>query len=74
MTKFKNPNNVSVWKVLVIEYWNLEFIWNLPARRLFGGVVGICDFRYKTPSQSQTSLTWPKGPGFSGQNKDLEKD
>ncbi len=69
MTKFKNPNNVSVWKVLVtcreplgrtIEYWNLEFIWNLLARRLFGGVLGICDFRYKTPSQSQISLTWPK--------------
>ena len=32
-------------------------IWNLPARRLFGGVLGICDFRHKTPRQSQISLT-----------------
>ncbi len=41
----------------------------MPARRLFGGVLGICDFRHKTPRQSQTSLTWPKGPGFSGHIK-----
>jgi hypothetical protein len=45
------------------------FICNLPARRSFGGVLGICDFRHKTPRQSHLSLTWPKGPGFSGQNK-----
>jgi hypothetical protein len=32
-------------------------------------VLGICDFRHKTPRQSQISLTWPKGSGFSGQNK-----
>jgi len=42
--KFKNPNKDSAWKVLVIEYWNLKFIWNLLARRLFGGVLGICVF------------------------------
>jgi hypothetical protein len=47
----------------------LKFICNLPARRLFGGVLEICDFRHKTPRQSQISLTWPKGPGFSGLNK-----
>ncbi len=28
------------------------FIWNLPARRFFGGVLGIWDFRHKTPKQS----------------------
>jgi len=43
-------------EVLVIEYWNLNFICNLLARRLFGGVLGICDFRHKTPRQSQISL------------------
>jgi len=31
--------------------------------------IGICDFGHKTLRQSQISLTWPKGPGFSGQNK-----
>jgi hypothetical protein len=30
--------------------WNLRFIWNL--------VLGICDFRNKTPRQSHLSLTW----------------
>jgi hypothetical protein len=40
--------------------WNWRFICNL--------VLGICDFRHKTPRQSQISLTWPKGPGFLGQN------
>ena len=30
--------------VLVIEYCILKFICNLPARRLSGGVLGICDF------------------------------
>jgi len=35
-------------------------------------VLGICDFRHKTPRQSHLSLTWPKGPGFSGQNKSSE--
>jgi len=44
-----------------IEYWNLKFICNL--------VLGICDFRHKTPRQSQISLTWPEGPGFSELNK-----
>ena len=33
--KFENPNDVSSWKVLVIEYWNLVLV--------------ICDFRHKTP-------------------------
>jgi hypothetical protein len=46
-----------------VEYWNLKFIWNL--------VLGICDFRHKTPRQSQTSPTRPKGPNFSEQNKHL---
>jgi hypothetical protein len=32
-------------------------------------VLGICDFSHKTPRQSRKTLTWPKGPGFSGQNK-----
>jgi hypothetical protein len=57
----RRPNKVSAWKVLVIEYWNLKFICNLE--------LGICDFRHKTPRQSQISLTWPKGPSFSGLNK-----
>ncbi len=47
--KFKNPNNVLSWKVLVIEYWNLRFICNL--------VLGICTFRHKNPRQSHLSLT-----------------
>jgi len=34
-------------------------------------VLGICDFRHKTPRQSRITLTWPKGPGFSGQNKQM---
>jgi len=34
-------------------------------------VLGICDFRHKTPRQSQISLTWPRGPGFSGHNKGI---
>ena len=38
--KFENTNDVSSWKVLVIEYWNLRFICNL--------VLVICDFRHKT--------------------------
>jgi len=31
-----------------VEYWNLRFICNL--------VLGICDFRHKTPSQSHIYL------------------
>ncbi len=54
---------------MIIENWNLKFICNLPARRFFGGVLGICDFRHKTPRQSHLSLTWPKRPGFQRQNK-----
>jgi hypothetical protein len=41
-----------------IEYWNLKFICNLPARRLFGGVLGICDFRHKTPKADKSSLRY----------------
>ena len=37
----------------------LALVWNLPVRRLFGGVLGICDFGLKTLRQSQISLTWP---------------
>ncbi len=40
----------------------------MPARRLFGGVLGICDFKRKTLRQNHRPLTEPKGPGFSGQN------
>jgi len=32
-------------------------------------VLGICDFRHKTPRQSHLSLTWPKGPGFQCKKK-----
>ena len=59
--KFENPNNVSSWKVLVIEYWNLRFTCNL--------VLGVCDFSHKTPRQSHLSLTWPWGRGFLKSNK-----
>jgi hypothetical protein len=31
--------------------------------------LGICDLRHQTPRLSRRTLTWPKGPGFSGQNK-----
>ena len=48
---------------MVIEYWNLRFICIL--------ALGICDFRHDTPRQSHLFLTWPKGPGFSGQNKPI---
>jgi hypothetical protein len=55
MTEIQNSKHV--W---VIEYWNLKFICNL--------VLGICDFRHKTPRQSQISLTYPLAPDFSGLN------
>jgi len=59
------------------------FICNLPARRSFGGVLGICDFRHQTPRQSRRTLAPAmrdglgpskipfrgEGPGFSGQNE-----
>ncbi len=35
----------------------LALVWNLLARRLLGGVLGICDFRHKTPRQSQRTLS-----------------
>jgi hypothetical protein len=68
---------------LKFSAWNLLFICDLLARRLFGGVLGICDFKHKTPRQSQISLTpamrdrlGPSkiplcggGPGFLGHNK-----
>jgi len=28
-------------------------------------------FKHKTPGQSHLSLTWPKGPGFLGHNKNI---
>jgi len=34
-------------------------------------MIGIRDFLNKPPRQSRLSLTWSKGPGFSGQNKEL---
>jgi len=46
-----------------------EPIFNLSTHRLFGGVLGICDFSNKSTRQSHLSLIWPKGPGFSRQNK-----
>jgi hypothetical protein len=49
----KKTNNKQKNKKLV-----LALVWNLPVRRLFGGVLGICDFRNKTPRQSQISLPW----------------
>jgi len=42
----------------------LALVWNLLARRLFGGVLGICDFRHKTSRQSQISLTCPEDQVF----------
>ena len=68
MIEIQNPNHL-VWKVLVIEYWNLR-----PARSclaMAGGficnlVLGICVFRHKTPRQSRRTLTWPKGPFMDG--------
>ena len=46
---------------LVIEYWNLKFICNF--------VLGVCDFKHKTPRQSQISLTWPKNQVFQDKIK-----
>jgi len=36
---------------LVIGYWNLRFVCNLPARRLFGGVLVFC-YLHKTQSNN----------------------
>jgi len=69
MTEIQKSRQCLDLEGLVIEYWNLKFICNLLVRRLFGGVLGIYDFRHKTPRQCRISLTWPKGPGFSGLNK-----
>jgi hypothetical protein len=41
---------------LAIEYWNLRFICNL--------VLGICDFRHKTPGQSHDFLALLVRLGF----------
>jgi len=49
MTEIQKSKQGLGLKGLVIEYWNFKFICNL--------VLGICDFRHKTPRQSQTSLT-----------------
>jgi len=43
------------------EIWILKFIWKL--------VLGICYLRHQTPKQSRRTLTWPKRPDFSRQNK-----
>jgi len=61
MTEIQKSKQCLGLEGLVIEYWNLKFICNL--------VLGIYDFRHKTPRHSQTSLTWPKGPGFQISNK-----
>ncbi len=58
MTEIQNPKQKNNRFEPV---WNWRFICNL--------VLGICDFIHKTPRQSHLSLTWPKGPGFSRQNK-----
>ena len=60
MTEIQKSKQGLGLEGLVIEYWNLKFICNL--------VLGICDFRHKTPRQSQISPPWPKGLGFSGLN------
>jgi hypothetical protein len=46
---------------LVIEYWNLRFIWDL--------ALGNFDFRHKAPKQRRSTWTWSKEPGISEQNK-----
>jgi len=58
--KQKNKKN-GFGPCLEFEIWNLRFICNL--------VLGICDFRHKTPRQRHLSLNWPKGPGFQCKNK-----
>jgi hypothetical protein len=62
-----DPNSKSQTKKTIalnrFGIYNLRFIWNL--------VLGICDFIQQTPRQSRITLTWPKGPGFSGQNKNM---
>jgi hypothetical protein len=58
MSEIQNPKQKNN---RVESVCNLRFIWNL--------VLGICDFRHQTPRQSRKTLTWPKEPGFSGQNK-----
>ncbi|MDX2496609.1 MAG: hypothetical protein QNL11_01755, partial [Desulfobacterales bacterium] len=73
---FENPNKKSN---------RFETVWNLrPARSclaMAGGficnlVLGICDFRHKTPRQghylsdsSNTGQAWHRGLGFSKLNK-----
>ena len=63
VTEIQNPKQKTI-ALNQFGIWYLWFICNLLARRLSGGVLGICDFRYKTPRQNQISLTWPIGPGF----------
>ena len=50
---------------------NLKFQTMFRPERFWSLNIGICDFRHKTPRQSHVSLTWPKEPGFSEQNKGL---
>jgi len=74
MEGFGHAQRRRLRRVLNIGYWNLRparsclamaggFICNLLARRLSGGVLGICDFRHKAPRQSHLYLTWPRGQG-----------
>jgi hypothetical protein len=56
MTEIRKPKQYLVLKVLVIEYWNLEFIWYL--------VLGICIFSHKSPWNGHLSYTWSIGPSF----------
>jgi hypothetical protein len=61
MTEIQNPKQKKTIALNRFGIWNLRFICYL--------VLGICDLRHQTPRQSRRTLTWPKGPGFSGQNK-----
>jgi len=54
-------SSLSLFQILVIEYWNLRFACYL--------VLGICTFRHKNPRQSHIAPTWPRGPGFQWKNK-----
>ncbi len=58
MTEIQNPKQKNNRFEPV---WSWRFICNL--------VLEIWNFIHKTPRQSHLSLTWPKGPSFSGQNK-----
>jgi hypothetical protein len=44
MTEIQNPKQKTI-ALNRFGIWNLRFICNLLARRLSGGVLGICDFK-----------------------------